>query len=232
MDGLPADVQACAVTAAAYYGLPPEPVVHRIRIAGGKRGEMVSVEGDVLLGVSRLSAQRVRHLVSTSMSWERIANDDCLNVGLSAYTMALDTMQQYAVAPATTLDACVRSAAAHYGVPEPHFRGILAQEGGRSGMRNRNTNGSYDLGVGQINTIHLSELRLYGISEQELIHNDCLNVHVAAYRFRVEIDRVGGDVWRGVGNYHSRTPALSNAYRGKVQRRMREAGFVFSGGAR
>lgn len=232
MDAMPPEMAVCVVQAATNYGLAPGQVAQRVMAARGTRGSMIADGADVALGISRLSAQRVRHLVSGTMTWERIAGDDCLNIGLAAYVMAIDAMPARTITATTTVDACIVQASNHYGVPEAHFRGILAQEGGKTGMRNRNRNGSYDLGVGQINTIHLAELSKYGIGERELMYNDCLNVHVAAYRFRYEIDRVGGDVWRGVGNYHSRTPTLSATYRERVAQRMRSAGTSFAGAPR
>jgi len=116
-------------------------------------------------------------------------------------------------------DQCVVSAAARYSIPVPVFQAVLRTEGGWTGLKKRNTNGSYDLGPAQINTIHLPELRQYGITEANLANDTCTNLHVAAYRIRSEINRVG-DFWRGIGNYHSRTPKYHNIYLGKVRQHL------------
>lgn len=116
-------------------------------------------------------------------------------------------------------DQCVFSAAARYSIPVPVFQAVLRTEGGWVGLKKRNTNGSYDLGPAQINTIHLPELRQYGITEAALANDSCTNLHVAAFRMRSEINRVG-DFWRGIGNYHSRTPKFHNIYLGKVRKHL------------
>lgn len=119
----------------------------------------------------------------------------------------------------TENDQCVISAAARYSIPVPVFQAVLRTEGGWVGLKKRNTNGSYDLGPAQINTIHLPELRQYGITETALANDICTNLHVAAYRLRSEINRVG-EFWRGIGNYHSRTPKYHNIYLGKVRKHL------------
>ncbi|OGU24411.1 MAG: hypothetical protein A2580_08700 [Hydrogenophilales bacterium RIFOXYD1_FULL_62_11] len=122
-------------------------------------------------------------------------------------------------AAAAGVDACTASAAGRYGIPLPLFQAVLKTEGGWVGLKKRNTNGSYDMGPAQINTIHLPELGKYGITEEQLVNDPCTNLHVAAYRLRFEINRVK-DFWRGVGNYHSRTPHLNQAYQGRVRKHL------------
>lgn len=116
-------------------------------------------------------------------------------------------------------DQCVTSAATRYAIPVPVFQAVLRTEGGWAGLKKRNTNGSFDMGPAQINTIHLPELRQYGITESSLINDVCTNLHVAAYRMRSEINRTG-DFWRGIGNYHSRTPKYHNVYLAKVRKNL------------
>lgn len=116
-------------------------------------------------------------------------------------------------------DQCVVGAAARYAIPLSVFQAVLRTEGGWVGLKKRNTNGSFDMGPAQINTIHLPELRKYGITESALINDACTNLHVAAFRIRSEINRAG-DFWRGVGNYHSRTPKYHQVYLAKVQKHL------------
>jgi hypothetical protein len=40
----------------------------------------------------------------------------------------------------------------------------------------------------------------------------CINAHSAAFILRTEIDNAGGNVWYGVGHYHSHTPWRANQY--------------------
>lgn len=115
--------------------------------------------------------------------------------------------------------ACAASAAAYYTVPVDLVHAVLQTEGGAAGTVSRNTNGSRDLGPMQINSIHLRELASYGITESELIRNECLNIHVGTFLLRRAMD-AEPDFWRGVGRYHSATPSLNEAYQKRVWRRL------------
>ena len=110
---------------------------------------------------------------------------------------------------------CVLAAAAHYQVPVDLLRAIIRTEGGTTGQSVGNTNGSRDMGLMQINTIHLPELERYGITRAMLINDECLNIHVGAFILHRELSR-GGDYWTNVGAYNSRTPKHNERYRSKV----------------
>ena len=112
---------------------------------------------------------------------------------------------------------CVSEAAAYYRVEERLVQAIMVVEGGRPGMKNANTNGTHDYGVMQINTIWLDHPDLEGISESVLRRDACANIFVGAWILAREIYAADGDLWKGVGNYHSRTPKHHNRYRKRVQ---------------
>ena len=64
------------------------------------------------------------------------------------------------------LAACLMMASQTYSVPPAVMVGIMQVEGGRVGQQVLNTNGSYDLGPMQINTIWVPRLAKYwGVSE-------------------------------------------------------------------
>lgn len=111
--------------------------------------------------------------------------------------------------------SCVIAAAAHYQVPDDLVRAIIRTEGGTTGQSVGNTNGSRDMGLMQINTIHLPELARYGITRAMLINDECLNIHVGTFILHRELSR-GGDYWTNVGAYNSRTPKHNERYRSKV----------------
>lgn len=115
---------------------------------------------------------------------------------------------------------CVVNASRTYQVNTAVLFGVLKTEGGRVGRVSGNSNKTYDIGPMQINNIHLPDFARYGISEQALLRDGCLNVFAGAWLLRREIDRAGGDLWRGVGNYHSRTPSLHRRYQVRVWRAM------------
>lgn len=213
-------VAACIAEAARYYRTDAEAVVAHVMSRGGRSGEVRRLpNGDVELGLARIPGREVQALRSHGITEVALANDDCLNVSIAAYLLKRDERVASTGVGEPRLrggEACTASAAQRYHLPAEVLRAVVATEGGWDGLKKRNRNGSYDLGVAQINTIHLAELARYGVSEQQLVHDACVNVHVAAYRLRFEINRAG-EFWRGVGNYHSRTPERSRAYQGRVR---------------
>jgi hypothetical protein len=74
----------------------------------------------------------------------------------------------------------------------------------------RNTNGTVDIGMAQINSIHLPELARHGIQSQHLF-DPCVATYVAAWLLRKNIDR-HGLTWRGVAAYHSLTTEHNQRY--------------------
>jgi soluble lytic murein transglycosylase-like protein len=66
---------------------------------------------------------------------------------------------------------------------------------------NRNTDGSYDLGLMQINTSWLPALAAKGISAQQLM-NPCVNGYVGAWILRTNIEKFG-HTWKAVGAYNA-----------------------------
>lgn len=101
---------------------------------------------------------------------------------------------------------CVVAAAQRYNVPIVLLRALMRQEGG-CGQAHLNSNGTYDYGCMQINSVNLSSgprLAQYGISARHLQFNDCLNIQIGAFMARRHID-ASPDFWRGVGAYNSGT---------------------------
>ena len=77
-----------------------------------------------------------------------------------------------------------------------------------------NKNGSWDIGLMQINTVWKDTLSRHGISFADL-EIPCKNIAVGAWILADKIKRKG--IWEGVGSYHSNTPHLSQRYRDKVK---------------
>ena len=117
--------------------------------------------------------------------------------------------------------ACMALVAQFYHLPPRVLPSIQAVEGGFVGNVSRNLDGSYDLGVMQVNTLWLEPLarvsRLPMVEVRRRLVNDaCFNIAAAGAIMRVYLNETGGDLLRAVGNYHSHTPALSSAYQAKV----------------
>ena len=110
---------------------------------------------------------------------------------------------------------CINQAALHHHVPATMIISVMQVENGRNGDAIKNKNGSYDLGVMQINTTWLTSLKKYGITHAALQHDVCLNVDVGTWILAHSIAKSDG--WQGIGNYHSATPKFNRIYSKKVK---------------
>ncbi len=136
-------------------------------------------------------------------------------------------------ASSKVLAACLMLASQTYSVPPAVLVGIYKVEGGKVGQEVENTNGSYDLGPMQINTIWMPELAgKWGVSEdiaRKWVRDDaCTNVSVAAWILRGHLDETGS-LSQAIGNYHSRTPVYGGTYKKKVINVLHENGLVKNG---
>jgi hypothetical protein len=117
--------------------------------------------------------------------------------------------------PATI--ACVVRAAAHQQVPSNVLLALASVEGGKNRQAVRNSNGSYDLGHFQINTIHLGRFSGFGISRYDIQNRGCYNALLAAWMLREKLSENNDqDFWTRAANYHSKTPVYNRRYRAKL----------------
>lgn len=121
----------------------------------------------------------------------------------------------FAQAEDAALSRCIHAASSRYHVPADLVRAVIRTEGGGAGVVSPNKNGSADLGLMQINTIHLPEFARYGITRDMLVGDNCLNVQVGVFILHRELQREG-DFWTNVGAYNSRTPKFNKRYRERV----------------
>lgn len=113
------------------------------------------------------------------------------------------------VVPERIPPQCVHSSGSAYDINPLIILSVLKIEsGGRLGIVSRNTNGTDDLGPSQFNTGTWAKLLIekYKIPREALINDMCQSVRAMAFALRTEINGAGGDLWKGIGNYHSRTP--------------------------
>ncbi len=130
------------------------------------------------------------------------------------------------------LAACLMLAAQTYSVPPAVMLGILQVEGGNIGQQVRNTNGTYDLGPMQINTIWIPQLAEYwgvdnGTAARWVRDDACTNMGVAAWILRGHLDETGS-LSTAIAHYHSKTPSKGYQYRAKVVESMRKNGLIKS----
>lgn len=124
-------------------------------------------------------------------------------------------MDMAAMPPAIYREACIAQAAAHYRAHPDIIRAVIGTEGGTTGKISKNKDGSFDMGLMQINSVHLPELARYGITQEMLVGNECLNIMIGTYLLQKNI-LLSNDFWHGVGSYHSKTPSKNTAYQYRV----------------
>jgi soluble lytic murein transglycosylase-like protein len=108
-------------------------------------------------------------------------------------------------------DRCVAAAASYHRVSRTLLRAVLQIESAmQPGAINRNRNGTLDLGIGQLNSVHLPELASYGIRPVDLL-DACTGTYVAAWHLARQQARHGNN-WFAVGAYHSETPMFNQRY--------------------
>jgi Transglycosylase SLT domain len=111
---------------------------------------------------------------------------------------------------------CSIQAANYYHIPPLVLLAVAEQEGGKPGQKVRNSNGTYDYGVMQINTVSLADLRRFGINENHVLAKGCYPYYLAAWRLAGHIQNDQGDIWQRAANYHSKTPYYNRLYRAKL----------------
>lgn len=108
-------------------------------------------------------------------------------------------------------DDCVSQAAAYHLVSPWILRAIIQVESSfNPNALNKNNNGTVDVGIAQINSMHFKELGKYGITQRDLM-NGCVSSYVAAWHLRKQI-LAYGNTWFAVGAYHSATPCFNQRY--------------------
>lgn len=106
---------------------------------------------------------------------------------------------------------CVSGAAQYHRVNPWVLRAILKVESDFNPRAvNHNANGTLDVGIAQINSIHFAELRKWGVAPDNLM-DGCTATYVAAWHLARQI-RKHGNSWYGVASYHSASPCENTRY--------------------
>lgn len=126
--------------------------------------------------------------------------------------------------------ACIMLAAQNHTVPPAVLIGIYKAEGGKIGQQVENTNGSFDLGPMQINTIWLPELAdKWGTNietaHQRIRDDACTNIDIAAWILRGHLNETK-NLAQAIQHYHSRTPKFGTKYKKRVIDLMKKNGLL------
>lgn len=120
------------------------------------------------------------------------------------------------IAPSFAMAFCFDDAARRYYVNPDLLRAIARVESNMNprAINHSNENGSYDIGLMQINSSWLPVLARYGIKEEDLF-DPCVNVHVGAWILAQNFRDLGFN-WQAIGAYNARSPEKRLRYALKV----------------
>lgn len=115
---------------------------------------------------------------------------------------------------------CIRSASIKSNIPEYLLFAIADHESGLNPhVVNKNKNGTLDIGLMQINTVHLPFFIKVGGKIEQLL-DPCINALMGAYLLKKEIDTYGMNAY-AIGRYHSATPVYRERYSAAICNRLR-----------
>lgn len=110
---------------------------------------------------------------------------------------------------------CVATAATAFEISPRVVEVIIETEGGWPGARIRNKDGSFDLGVMQLNTRWVSYFAERGLSESDLQNDACRNIYAGTYLLKLHLNKTG-DLGLAMAYYHNQKPHFGAAYLSRV----------------
>jgi len=150
----------------------------------------------------------------------------CLRAAGMAIRTTIPLVLLLFAAGSQAADACTwETAAGRYGVNAKVLYAIARHESNLNpGAIHQNVDGSYDVGLMQINSKWLPHLNKYGITPAHLL-DPCINLNVGAYILAVSMTRYG-NTWQAIGAYHSATPERRDRYALSIYRRLNALGLI------
>jgi soluble lytic murein transglycosylase-like protein len=114
---------------------------------------------------------------------------------------------------------CLDDAAQYHKVNASLVRAIAKQESGMRALAvDKNTDGTEDIGLMQINSSWLPKLAQYGISRDRLF-DACVNSYVGTWILAANMKRFG-PTWKAVGAYNAASANKQLAYANLIYRRL------------
>jgi hypothetical protein len=116
---------------------------------------------------------------------------------------------------------CISAAASTYRLPPAVLVILLNVENGRLGEVSSNSNHTVDIGPMQVNDSWLPKLAAHWKASKEetyraLRDEVCANIEGGAWILRQALDEANGNLWEGVGLFHSHNEAHKTDYLRKV----------------
>lgn len=98
---------------------------------------------------------------------------------------------------------CWLKAGERYGIEPELLQAIaIVESNGNTAAINKNRNGTFDVGLMQINSSHLGALRKFRISQKDLLKDPCQSVMIGAWILAGQIQQFGY-TWDAVGAYNA-----------------------------
>lgn len=120
-----------------------------------------------------------------------------------------------------SIDQCFKHASIKHGVSERYLRAIgWAESRFQSDRVHVNVNGSVDVGLMQINSIHFPLLEKIGVSADQLF-DPCTNIDVGARMYAAKVNR-HGDTLRAIGAYNSENTVNHPHYVKRIKNALKE----------
>ena len=117
--------------------------------------------------------------------------------------------------------ACFEEAGARHGVAPVLLQAIALQESAmRANALNRNSDGSWDMGLMQINSRWLPTLARHGVTPEQL-WDPCVSVYVGAWILADNFRRMGF-TWDAVGAYNASHPVLRMRYAQAIGKKLQQ----------
>lgn len=112
--------------------------------------------------------------------------------------------------PVAASATCWEAASKDYGIPIDVLKAVAKTESNFNPKAvNKNTNGSYDIGMMQINSVWLPKLEAFGVTETSL-HDACTNLKVGAWILSSNAKKLGWN-WNAIGAYNVGCAKLNSA---------------------
>lgn len=139
----------------------------------------------------------------------------CLTLSVVLSLVSLPALSQD-----TRFDECFAGAATRYSINKSLLVAIAKTESNLNPLAvgAANKDGSYDVGLMQINSSWIPTLRKYGISNNDLL-SGCTSIYVGAWIMANNISRHGA-TWRAVGAYNASTNSKRELYVSKVKKNL------------
>lgn len=120
---------------------------------------------------------------------------------------------------------CIGSASEFHSVNPMVLLAIVRHESrGKPRTVSSNSNGSVDVGLTGINSIHFPELAKKGVMPTDLL-DECVAIYVGAWKLSKKM-ATHGNTWWAIGAYHSETPQYNVRYQNRIWRELKTMGVV------